>query len=333
MLAFVLASSALLLIVLGWVLRPLWPTQKPFAMAAFVVIALGTATLYRVLGTPAALDVNALVAPNSPEQAIAKLKQALDRNPQSLDGWILLGRTYGELGDVANARAAFERALQLAPDNPDLLVTVAEARALGNPDRHFDDAAVALLKRALAQNPTHPRARLFLGVAQRQRGDNAAAAATWGALLADLPPDAAAALRPQVDAARAAAGLPPLPAAATPASAVRLAIRVELPPALAAKIPAGASLFVFARAPDGPPMPVAAKKLPATGFPVTLTLDDADSPMPTRKLSNLRDVLVQARISASGDVMQSAGDLSSASVPVTLPAKGPITLTLAAPQD
>jgi cytochrome c-type biogenesis protein CcmH len=333
MLAFVLASSVLLLIVLGLVLRPLWRTQKPIAMAAFVALALGAALLYRMLGTPAALDADALVAPNSPQQAIAKLKDALAKNPQSLDGWILLGRTYGEIGDVPNARAAFERALALAPNNPDLLVTVAEARALGNPDRRFDDTAVALLERALVVEPKQQRARLFLGVSQRQRGENAAAAATWAALLPDLPADAAAALRPQVDAARAAAGLPPLPVPANASATTRIEVRVELPPALAARVPTGASLFVFARAPDGPPMPVAAKKLPATGFPVTLTLSDADSPMPTHKLSDMHDVLLQARISASGDVTPSAGDLSSAPVPVTLPSSAPVTLTLTAPAN
>ena len=76
-------------------------------------------------------------------------------------------------------------------------------------------------------------------------------------------------------------------------------------------MPANASLFVIARQPGGPPMPVAAEKRAARDFPQEVTLDDGDSPMPTLKLSQLDRVEVLARISASGDATPQSGDLEA----------------------
>ena len=90
-----------------------------------------------------------------------------------------------------------------------------------------------------------------------------------------------------------------------------LKVKVALAPALAAKLPADASLFVIARQPGGPPMPVAVERLPARGFPVEVTLDDGDSPMPTLRLSQLDRVEVLARVSASGDAKAQPGDLEA----------------------
>ena len=85
--------------------------------------------------------------------------------------------------------------------------------------------------------------------------------------------------------------------------------------ALAAKLPANASLFVIARQPGGPPMPVAVEKLAAANFPVEVTLDDGDSPMPTMKLSQMDQVEVLARVSASGNATPQAGDFEAVAKP------------------
>ena len=77
-------------------------------------------------------------------------------------------------------------------------------------------------------------------------------------------------------------------------------------------------------------MPVAAKRLPVSAFPVTVPLGDSDSPMPTLKLSEMQEVVVQARVSASGSANRGEGDLESAAVRVTLPAQGPIELVIGA---
>src|SRR5690606_21288671 len=114
------------------------------------------------------------------------------------------------------------------------------------------------------------------------------------------------------------------PAAASAASAGAptggLRVRVSLAPALAAGVDGDAVVFVMARAPDGPPMPVAAERHPVSALPLDIVLDDGDSPMPTQKLSQLDAAVVSARISTSGTVDRSANDLESAPVRVSLPA-------------
>ena len=238
-----------------------------------------------------------------------------------------------QLQQAAKARDAYARAAQLAPGDADVLVEAAEARALADPRHLFDEQALRMLRQALELMPGHQRAGWFLGVSQRQQGRDAQAAATWEALLPGLDPQTAAALRAQIGEARKGAGMAPLPPPAAVASTDGAGLQVKV--ALAAgidpgKLPSTARVFILARQPDGPPMPVAAENHALSDLPLETTLDDGDSPMPTLKLSQLREVEVLARISMAGNAMRAQGDLQSAAVRVKLPAAGPVQLTLPA---
>lgn len=316
MTAFVIASALLVLIVLGFVLRPLW-RDRPIAGAGVMLsLALATGLLYTLVGTPQALDPAQRHAPETLADAVVQLEAELERNPNQVEGWRLLASAYAAAGRTPDAQAALARALKLAPDDADLLTQVAEARALVAPDRRFDAEAVAMLQRALAQQPMHQRARWFLGIAQRQAQQPGEAAKTWEPLLATVDASTRASLSEQINAARRDAGLAPLaPAAAAPASAA-ITISVSLDPALAMRMSKDAVVFVIARRPGGPPMPVAVKKLPAASLPQVITLDDADSLMPTSKLSQLQTVELTARVSASGDATPAKGDFEA--VPATV---------------
>jgi len=333
---FVAIAALLSILVLAFVLRPLWRDKPLPAMALFATLLLATAGLYWTVGTPAALDPVAPRAPASIDEAIAQLESDLQRDPRQVDGWRLLGRAYRER-QPAKARDAYARAAALAPDNDDIQVEYAEARALADPQHRFDDEALASLQLVLRRSPQHQRARWFLGIAQRQADKPAEAARTWEPLLGMVDANTAATLRPQIDAARAAAGLPPLPAAETntktAVAANAITVKVSLDPDFASRVRlrGDSSIFVIARMPDGPPMPVAVEKHSLQDLPLTVTLDDADGPMPTQKLSALREVEVVARLSASGNAMRQDGDLESRPVRVTLPAKQPVELVIGAP--
>jgi cytochrome c-type biogenesis protein CcmH len=328
-LIFALVGALATLLVFAIVLRPL--RAKPLsAMLLIVGLTLASAGLYRHVGNPIALDASMVARPQTIEQALAQLERSRDTFPDH-EGWVMLASTYARVGKFEQARDAWEEVLKRAPDDANFLAAAAEARAQTDAQRRFDPRAVELLQRALKISPEHQRTRLFLGIALRQQDKPADAARMWEPLLAQVDTANAATLRAEVDAARKDAGLRPLPAA-VPASAATLTVEVALDPAFAARVRLRgyATVFVIARAPDGPPMPVAVEKHTVADLPLTVTLDDADGPMPTAKLSALREVEVIARLSESGNAIRQEGDLESKPVRVRLPATAKVRLNLGA---
>ncbi len=329
--AVFLSLAALLAIIAGGAM--LWPLLRAGKRAIWGTlvgsIAVATVGLYLWLGTPAALQAPDEAPPQSLEQAVEQLRAVLDEHPERTEGWVLLARSQLELGRVADAAASFERALKLDPDQPELLIEAAQARARAHPKMLFDDTGVEWLQRARKVAPDNQRAIWLIGIVQRQRGQDEAAVRTWESLLPRLEPNAAAALREQIDAARADAGMP---ICSRSAGAHAITVQVTLAPSLQARVAAGRdTLFVIARVPGGPPMPVAVERHPAQAGPLTVTLDDGDSPMPTQKLSALGEVEVFARLSASGTAMRQDGDVESVPVKVALPAREPLRITLGQP--
>jgi cytochrome c-type biogenesis protein CcmH len=318
----------------------LWPLRSAGRRVPFIamVLAIGAAAgaLYLLVGTPqAAVQIAGSREPSTLRDGVAELQQALARDPQRADGWALLGRSQLALGKLAEANAAYARALQLAPDEPAVLVEAAQARAQANPGKQFDDTALQWLRHAQQIAPDSDRAGWLIGIALRQRGQDAEAAATWEALLPRLDPPAATALREQIAIAREKAGVAAAATAPVAAASSRqgLIVTVALDPAFAARatLPGDASVFVIARVPGGPPMPVAVEKHALGDLPLRVTLDDADSPMPTQPLSALQEVEVFARVSASGQANRQQGDIDSPLVRVRLPHDGPVPLVIGTP--
>lgn len=331
---FIVLAAVLSVAALALVLWPLWRGARGLAIAIAVPALLATVALYQLVGTPAALDAAAIEPPETLADAIVELEAELQRDPSRAEGWRLLGRAYATEQRLADSRDAYARVAALEPDNPDALVEAAQASALADPQRRFDAPAIARLQRALEIQPDHQRARWFLGIAQRQAGRHAEAAATWEVLLARVDANTASSLRQQIDAARADAGLSPLPpstVAGTTGNA--LTVRVSLDPEFASRVRlrGDATVFVIARAADGSPIPVAVEKRSVQDLPLTATLDDADSLMPTAKLSSLQEIELVARLSASGDATKAEGDIESAPVRVKLPADAPVELVIGGP--
>lgn len=335
MTTFIALAVLLSLAVLSGVLWPLWRDSRMLVLGGIAALGLATFALYRVTGTPAAINQVASEAPMSLDAAIAELRTELKQNPNQPEGWQLLGKTLASVGKSAESSEAFAQAVKLLPDDPNLLVEAAQARLYASSDRKLDSQAIAWVKHALTQQPGHQRATWLLGISQRQNGQPAEAAKTWEPLLSQVDPATSATLRKQIDDARAEAGLPPRPATA-PASVASnagtnaLTVKVALDPDFASRVRlrGDATVFVIARIPGGPPMPVAVEKHTLQELPLSLTLDDGDSPMPTQKLSALKEVELIARLSASGDPMRQEGDLESKPVRVTLPASAPVELVL-----
>ncbi|WP_407909539.1 tetratricopeptide repeat protein [Lysobacter claricitrinus] len=322
---FIATALALGLVVLVFAF---WPLIRRRPMLGGVVAGaalVSVSALYLLVGTPAALDPANVRPVDTLSSAVDRLESELARNPAQPDGWRLLADAYRAEGRTADVVRAYTQALRYAPRDPDLLAQAAEARAIVAPGRRFDAESVAMLRHALEIQPAHQRSRWFLGVAQRQAGNAADAAATWQPLLAAVDPSTAGALRTQIDNARRDAGLPPLPESAIP-KARTLTVRVDIAPALRQGLPSDAAVFVLAREPGGMPMPVAAKRLALADLPATVVLSDADSPMPTRRLSQLPQVEIVARVSRTGVANAQTGDLESPAMQVASDAKTALTI-------
>lgn len=340
--AFLVGSALLLAVALVCVVPVLWRGARATAIVALVLLPLSGGALYLALGTPRALDPAELREPRTLEEGLARLQRALDENPEDPDGWMLLGNIRQRQGDTPAALEAWGRAQALRPDDAELMVVRAEAMLMSSGERRIEGEVLALLERALALQPTSQRARWFLGIHHRQNARPAEAAELWAPLLSSTEdPGLRASLREQIDLARAEAGLDPLPAddaaapvagddAAVPAADAGPVLRVvvELDPALADRIAPDAVLFVFARLPEGPPMPVAVQRVPARDFPITVALSDAASPMPSLRFSEQARLRLVARVAQSGDAGAMPGDLESAPLEVA-PTDGEVRLRVA----
>jgi cytochrome c-type biogenesis protein CcmH len=250
------------------------------------------------------------------DEAIQKLAERLKQNPNDLEGWVLLGRSLLAVEQPQRAAQAFDFARKLAPDNLDLKAFAAEAQAQAAGGSMAGQPA-ALADEIVAKDPNHPQGLWLAGLAAAERQDRGRAVSLWEKLQAQLPPDSpeAAEIARFIAEAKGAGGQPAAPAPAA-APGKRITVRVTLAKALQAKAAPEDALFVFARAAEGPPMPLAVARKQVKDLPLTVELDDAMAMMPGMNLSAFPRLVVGARISKSGKPTASPGDLQGLTPPV-----------------
>jgi cytochrome c-type biogenesis protein CcmH len=314
-----------------------------FAVALLVLIPSAAVILYARLGKPEAIAL----APstdgrNAPEMSdsqilglVDSLAQRLKARPDDAEGWVLLARSYHVLGRFPEAADAYEHADALIPGNAALLADYADALAMAQ-GRKLAGKPAALAARALAADPNQRKALALAATAALEARDLDGALAYWRRLLAQLPEgsdDATqiTAIIAEIESAKSdGKAAPPAaareraqpPAAAAPASGATIAGRVDISPTLASKVALTDTVFIFARAVDGPRMPLAVLRVPAKELPKEFRLDDSMGMAPGAKLSAAPAVIVEARISRSGNATPQAGDLSGKSGPVKPGASG-----------
>lgn len=235
----------------------------------------------------------------------------------------LLARVYSGQQRYPEAAASYAEVAGLYPQDAAILAQYAQALYLAA-GRKITPAVQELIDRTLAIDPGQVTLLGLLGMDRFQSGNFAGAVDAWEKLLANLPPEApdASVIREGVAAARArlaANGEPaPPPHAAPPAASggqgPRLDVRVELAPEL--KASPDATVFVFAKAVSGPPMPLAVARFPVSELPRTVVLDDGMAMAPGMRLSGFPEVRIVARVSREGGAMAQAGDFEGDAGPV-----------------
>lgn len=246
--------------------------------------------------------------PRTVEEMTAHLEQAVKEQPDSAEAWYFLGRTYMNQERPADAAMAFARVVELAGRQPELLGQWAQAQYFAG-DRQWSEQLQALTDEALQADPQELTSLGLLGIAAYEEGRYQDAVRFWEQLVAALPendPSREAIrggierARQQVDGGSGNAEAGEAPAAAS-TQAAALQIQVQLDPKVAETVSPEDSVFVFARAVNGPPVPLAAKRLTVGDLPATVTLSDADAMVPSLKISSVEQVTVMARVSRTGD--------------------------------
>ncbi|HET7366678.1 MAG TPA: c-type cytochrome biogenesis protein CcmI [Burkholderiales bacterium] len=293
------------------------------ALAVGIALPVVALVVYLAAGNPGALvERQAMPDEAQIEAMVARLAAKMEENPGDVEGWKMLGRSYAVLGRYPQAVAAYAKAAERAPRDAQLLADFADALAMlhgqrlaGEPER--------LIARALEIDPSNLKALALAGTVAFEQQDYAKAAELWSRMLPLVPPgsDDARSISENVEEARKLAGIgasPPQAAKAHPG--VRGTVR--LAPALAKQVKPDDLVFVFARAAEGPPMPLAVLRARAADLPLQFALNDSMAMAQGMAVSAYPRIIVTARVAKSGSPKPAPGDLQGASEPVANDASG-----------
>jgi cytochrome c-type biogenesis protein CcmH len=293
-------------------------------IAAIPVIS---AALYWTLGDYQAIDrVNdptqtgqadpaAMPSPEAINNMVVKLAEKLKTEPNNLEGWLMLGRSYKVLEKYPDAVDALEHAYQLAADKPDVMLPYAEALALSK-SGDWGGKPKELITKVLAMEPNNLTGLWFAAMATAQQGDKQGAVGYLKKLDAALPTDSPdkqqihdliAKAENQVGNVAPDKPTDSTDPAATTTSSVDIDVR--LAQELQQQASPDDTVFIYAQAISGPKMPLAIVRKKVSELPISVRLTDADSMIPTMKLSSFKKVRLLARISKSGNPMPQPDDL------------------------
>ena len=300
--------------------RPSFQSTSPLLAAgisAFIpMLALG---VYLFLGTPDAYDQldaagSATHAgqdqPADVDTMLAQLKARLVDEPNDVRGWTLLGNAYMSIGQYADAVPAYRRLVALEPGNAERLVRLADALAMSR-NGILAGEPETLIGQALALSPSHPQALWLAGIAAEERGNPAQALDFLERLLPLVNDQPEVLNEVQALVARNRAALD----GESPAVADSITVTVGIASTLETSVAPSDTLFVYARVPGGPPMPVAVKKLPAPPIPREIVLSNQDLMLEGAGLESYPSLEVGAHVSRSGTVRKMPGDLVGLSQP------------------
>lgn len=302
---------------------------RPAAIAG-VLLPLVAVGIYLSIGNPGAIDgadphAGASITQRQVEEMVERLAARLNENPEDVEGWKMLGKSLGVLGRFAEATNAYSKAAIRAPRDASLLADLADALAMAR-GQSMKGEPEELVLRALQIDAGNLKALALAGTAAYERADFAGAVRYWQRMLPLVPANSedARTIQANIDDARSLSKSKPAAkdTAAKGVAAKGVTGTVRLSPKLAAKVAPTDTVFIFARAAEGPPMPLAVLRKQARDLPVKFTLDDGMAMTPAMKLSGFARVIVGARISKSGNATPQPGDLQGLSGIVASGASG-----------
>ena len=304
--------------------RQRWGTVAGIA----VVTPLVAISLYLLIGSPNAINpAKETQNPQSEQQhsiidMVTQLEARLEQEPNDVEGWNMLARSHMVLHNYEKAAIAMQRLYELVGDKADVLIRYADTLTMLH-DGKFFGKPQDLIDKALDLEPEHPMGLWLAGMASAEQGEYQAAIDYWYRLLPQLANNDAesSSVKAMIAQAQQKLGqdrVDDILNEENVETGSTITVNVSLAASLLEKTSPTDTLFIFAKPPSGPPMPLAVVKQQVSDLPITVTLDDSMAMMPTQKISNFNHVLVSARISKSGNAMPQSGDLITGSHSITV---------------
>ncbi|OCQ23898.1 c-type cytochrome biogenesis protein CcmI [Pseudoalteromonas luteoviolacea] len=264
-------------------------------------------------GERAVLQTGEPLTANELQAFALGLRTKLANSGDDAVAWMLLGRVAMSLNDYEMAMQAFDKALVMQPDNHNVLVNYSQALLIEGTEASVNKAA-HMLSRVLRKDPQNIDAISLLALIAYEREDWLEAKSAFEVLLATMtqndPRYGFIKQRiTEIDQKIATNSTGTEQVGAGP----QLTVNVDIAGELAGQIPNNATLFVFAKAANGPRMPLAVKKLTVFNLPLQVNLNDSMAMMPELKLSSFEEVVITARISVDDSVMLQDGELEGQS--------------------
>lgn len=277
------------------------------------------------------------------ENGLRELEKRVQANDQDGEALVMLARSYMDMDRFADSAKMYAKLVKLIPDEAWVWADYADAQAMAI-GQTLRGKPTEFINKALQIDPNHMKALALAGSAAMERGDFAVAIKHWDKLLKQLPPNSedAMAIQGGINEARQLLShmksggkappmleqiAPPEQMAAAAPGKERITGRVTLDPKLKGKYSPDDTLFVLARAAQGPKMPLAIMRMQVSDLPLDFELDDNMAMAPQMKLSNFDQVVVVGRISKSGTAMPQAGDAEGFSMTIKPGTKG-VKLTI-----
>lgn len=271
--------------------------------------------LYLLLGDAQALKKTELQNDNQKlaenvQNMVKQLSERLQQQPDDLEGWMMLGRSFVYMQQYQKAADVFARLNQLKPNDPAVLLHYADALAMARNGQMRGEPTV-LVEQAIKLVPEDHTALWLAGMAKAEAGEFVQAAAHWRKLAGLLPAndENQPQLQKMIEMAEAQAQQP---AASTALPAVNIRVNVTLDAALKAKAEPQHTVFIYAQALNGPKMPLAIVRKQVAELPTSVELNDSVAMRPQTHLADFKQLRIVARVSKTGNAMPQPGDLLGA---------------------
>jgi len=354
---FAIALLVVAAAIVSWPLFTGSAKDKITGLFVLLMTPLAGILMYQSIGTPEAINLSPATPAqqSAPQQAahsdqqgqmddlVAALQQRMNEKPDDPEGWLILGRSLKTMQRYAEAEEALSNANRLVPDNPSIMIELAETMLFTSVNPEVSPEARQLIESALAIDPNQQKGLWIMGMALAQEGNDPQAITYWTRLLEQLDPASGPyqAATQQIEAAQTRLGIPvsasaansvadsPIapPSAAAPAmtkpvvnetvgGGFGIPTTLTIGDGLAEVFPASATLFIFIHPAGAAGMPLAVKRLAPQGFPMSLNLSDADLLQPGGSLQAFELLDVSARISMSGIANIASGDIQANRVTV-----------------